>query len=123
MKKAESSQYVFFSHSQHDIAKVRKVRDYLEDHSFEPILFNLKCLTDSDELTGLVMREIEARKWFLYLDSADARSSSRVQAEVSYAMKIKGKQVCKVRLDESWFLQKLALNKMIRKAGMKSSES
>ena len=110
------TQFIFFSHSQNDIVKVRAVRDYLESNSFEPLLFNLKCLTDSDELTNLVKREIEARKWFLYLDSSNARKSSRVQSEVSYARDIH-KHVFRVNLEGSWMMQKMALNKMIRRAG------
>ena len=109
------TQYIFLSHSQNDIQKVRKVRDYLEQYSFEPILFNLKCLTDSDELSSLVKREIQARKWFLYLHSKNAAKSPRVQAEVSYAGNIQDKQIFKLNLDESWFLQKIALNRMIKK--------
>ena len=111
------TQYVFISHSQNDITKVRQVRDYLESKSFEPILFNLKCLTDSDdELTDLVKREISTRKWFLYLDSNNAGRSARVQAEVSYARDIQ-KQIFKVNLESGWLMQKLALDRMIRKAG------
>ncbi|MBR2677315.1 MAG: toll/interleukin-1 receptor domain-containing protein [Solobacterium sp.] len=109
------TQYIFLSHSQNDIQKVRKVRDYLEQYSFEPILFNLKCLTDSDELSSLVKREIQARKWFLYLHSKNAAKSPRVQAEVSYAGNIQDKQIFKLNLDETWFLQKIALNRMIKK--------
>lgn len=110
------TQYIFFSHSQNDIEKVRQVRDYLENHDFEPILFNLKCLTDKDELTDLVRREIEARKWFLYLDSADARMSPRVQAELSYARDTQKKHIFKVNLEQGWWLQKITLDRMIRKA-------
>ena len=109
------TQYIFLSHSQNDIQKVRKVRDYLEQYSFEPILFNLKCLTDSDELSSLVKREIQARKWFLYLHSKNSAKSPRVQAEVSYAGNIQDKQIFKLNLDETWFLQKIALNRMIKK--------
>jgi hypothetical protein len=70
--------YIFVSHSRKDNEKARRVRDHLESRSFEPILFNLKCLTDDDELTTLVKREIEARPCFLYLDSPNARVSERV---------------------------------------------
>ena len=109
------TQYIFLSHSQNDIKKVRRIRDYLEKHSFEPIVFNLKCLTDSDELTGLVKREIEARKWFLYLNSRNARNSARVQGEVSYAGSIQNKHIFRVDLDRVWFVQKIELNRMLRK--------
>ena len=109
------AQYIFFSHSQKDIEKVRQVRDYLESRNCEPILFNLKCLTDSDELTGLVKREIEARNWFLCLDSANAEASARVRAEVSYAKDTLKKRVFRVELDKSWFMQKISLNRMISK--------
>ncbi len=108
------TQYVFVSHSQKDIIKVRQVRDYLERNSFEPILFNLKCITDSDELTDLVKREIDARKWFVYLDSTNARASSRVQAEVSYAGEIQ-KHVFRVNLERGWLIQKAELNRIMRK--------
>ena len=107
--------YIFLSHSREDLAKVRKVRDYLEKKSFEPILFNLRCLTDSDELGSLVKREIEARPWFLYLDSPRARSSSRVQAEVAYARDVQKKPVFRVDLDAGWWMQKLALRRALRK--------
>ena len=110
------TRYIFLSHSQKDMKKVRKVRDYLEAKSFEPILFNLKCLTDSDELTGLVKREIEARKWFIYLDSSHAKRSARVQSEVSYAKEMM-KRVFKLNLAGSWMMQKIALNRMIGKMG------
>lgn len=109
------AQYVFFSHSQKDIEKVRQVRDYMESRNCEPILFNLKCLTDSDELPGLVKREIEARSWFLCLDSANAEASARVRAEVSYAKNTLKKRIYRVDLDKSWFMQKLSLNRMISK--------
>ncbi len=107
--------YVFLSHSVNDIAKARKVRNYLEERSAEPILFNLKCLTDSDELSVLVRREIEAREWFLYLGSAHAEASARVQAEVSYARDILKKKIFRIDLENVWLLQKIALNRMIGK--------
>ena len=107
------NKYIFLSHSQNDIEKVRRIRDYLEDSSFEPILFNLKCLTDSDELNDLIKREIEARRWFIYLYSKNSEESSRVQAEVSYARDVQKKKIFRVNLEESWFLQKIALKRMI----------
>ena len=110
-----NTQYIFFSHSQEDITKARRVRDYLESNSFEPILFNLKCLKDSDELTDLARREIETRKWFLYLDSRAARSSARVKAEAAYAGQMQ-KKIYKVNLESGWLLQKIALDKLIREA-------
>lgn len=113
------TQYVFLSHSQKDIAKVRQVRDYLESFSFEPILFNLKCLKDSDELTTLIKREIEVRTWFLYLDSHNARESARVKAEVSFAKEIKKKRVYKVNLKKSWLMQIIALNRMTKNASLR----
>lgn len=108
------TQYIFVSHSQNDLAKVRKVRDYLEERSFEPILFNLKCLTDDDELSTLVRREIEARSCFLYLDSPNARVSGRVKAETAYAQEMQ-KRFFTVNLDASWFMQKHSLKRMMRK--------
>ncbi len=107
--------YVFLSHSQNDIEKVRQIRDELETGSFEPILFNLKCLTDADELSALVKREIEARRWFIYLDSAAARKSERVQAEVSYARDVLRKHIFRIDLDSGMLMQKLVLDMIMKK--------
>ena len=116
------TQYIFVSHSQKDIEKVRRVRDYLEGRSVEPILFNLKCLTDDDELSGLVQREIEARKGFLYLQSPNAQASARVRAEVSYARDMAKKHIYTVNLNSGWFVQKMSLNRMIRGLRGKANE-
>lgn len=110
----EGNMYIFVSHSQNDIKEARRIRDYLESRSFEPILFNLKCLTDSDDLSSLIKREIKTRKWFLYLDSRNARNSSRVHDEVTYAEAL-NKKVFKVNLDAVWPIQKIALNRIMEK--------
>ena len=61
--------YMFISHSHLDIEKVRKIRNALEEAGFDPLCFYLKCLTDEDEVEGLIKREIDAREWFVYIDS------------------------------------------------------
>ena len=71
--------YVFISHSHKDIAEVRKLRNRLEENGFEPLCFYLKCLTDKDEVDGLIKREIDAREWFVYVDSPNARDSEWVR--------------------------------------------
>ena len=93
--------YVFISHSHKDIAEVRKLRNRLEENGFEPLCFYLKCLTDKDEVDGLIKREIDAREWFVYVDSPNARDSEWVRKEREYINQIGTKKVLTFSLDES----------------------
>jgi len=83
-----SEGYIFVSHNHGDIKTVRAIRNQLEEGGFEPILFYLKCMDTSDadraKLKELICHEIDARKWFLYVDSEKARHSTWVQDEVAY---------------------------------------
>ena len=86
---AYPKEYWFISHSHLDIEKVRIVRDVIEEIFFyEPILFFLKCLSDENEITDLIKREINARIWFVYCDSFNARRSQYVRHEVEYINKL-----------------------------------
>jgi hypothetical protein len=76
--KQTSRAWIFVSHSKQDLAKVRQARDALEKAGAEPILFFLKCLSDHDEVDGLIKREIDARYFFLLCDSANAKKSKWV---------------------------------------------
>ena len=87
----EEKVYIFVSHSHYDIEAVRKIRNYLESLNAEPILFFLKSKSDEDEITNLIEDEIDARIWFIYCDSKNAKESNWVRKEVSYALS-KGKQ-------------------------------
>ena len=91
--------YVFISHSHKDIKKVRQIRNIMEDSGFEPLCFFLKCLTDDDEVEGLIKREIDAREWFVYVDSPNSRSSKWVKKERDYIESLKNKKVINVNLD------------------------
>lgn len=78
-------EYWFVSHSHLDIEKVRIVRNVIEETFFyEPILFFLKCLSDDNEVTDLIQREIHERVWFVYCQSANAKKSVYVQKERKY---------------------------------------
>lgn len=77
--------WMFLSHSTKDYELVRQIRNTLEEHGFRPIMFFLKCLTDEDELDDLIYREIKARRWFVFLDSENSRTSKWAQDERSYA--------------------------------------
>ena len=76
--------WIFVSHSNLDIDAVYKVRNELESRRHHPLLFFLRCLSDTEELDGLITREIEARDFFLYCDSPNARASSWVQRELAF---------------------------------------
>lgn len=99
----QSKCYVFISHSHKDLTKVRIVRNYLEDHDFEPILFYLRCMDneneDTEKLRELIYKEIDAREWFLYLDSANSRASDWVKDEIRYIEKSQNHVVKKICID------------------------
>lgn len=91
--------WVFLSHSHQDIDKVRKIRNQLEKMGFEPLMFYLKCLSDTDEIEALIKREIDEREWFIYVDSPNARASRWVQTEREYIETKMGKKVFTVSLE------------------------
>lgn len=96
--------YIFVSHSHKDIAVVRKIRNELEGRGFEPILFYLRCMDNGDEesktkLRELIQQEINARNFFLYVDSEHARASKWVQDELEY-VKSQNKDVKIIQLDD-----------------------
>src|SRR4051794_15227862 len=73
---------IFMSHSQLDLQPVRAVRNELENRGHNPLMFFLRGVDDDAELTDLILREIEARTFFLLCDSENARRSRWVQQEV-----------------------------------------
>ena len=96
--------WMFLSHSSKDFELVRQIRNTLEDHGFRPITFFLKCITDSTELDGLIKREIEARRWFVFVDSENSRSSKWAQEELAYARAL-NKKVYTIDTTRDYFPQ------------------
>ena len=79
---------IFLSHSHKDLEKVRKLREILESLDYEPLIFFLKCLDDSnEELEDFIKREIDARNLFIYCKSKNAEDSIWVQKELEYIRK------------------------------------
>ena len=104
--KAEGG-FVFVSHSHADIAEVRKLRNALEQAGFEPLCFYLKCMDKcmedpalQAELKSLLRREIDAREWFVYVNSRHSQNSSWVQYERECVEKAGGKKVFQMNLEE-----------------------
>ena len=91
--------YVFVSHAHKDIHEIRKIRNFLEENGFEPICFYLRCLSDNDEILDLIKREIDAREWFLLVDSINARESNWVKTEVEYIKAKDHKKMISISLD------------------------
>ena len=89
----EEKVFIFISHSHRDLEKVRKIRNFLENNCSEPILFFLKSRDDEDEITSLIKDEIDARIWFIYCDSQNARESRWVKKELDYVYET-GKRNC-----------------------------
>ena len=92
--------YVFISHSHSDIEKVRGIRNRLEKEGFEPLCFYLKCLNDDSEIEELIKREIDAREWFVFVDSENSRNSRWVQLEREYINSTNSKKVINLELDD-----------------------
>lgn len=100
--------YVFISHSHQDIEKVRQIRNTMEDNGFEPLCFYLKCLTDEDEIEGLIKREIDAREWFVFVDSPNSRASRWVTKEREYISSLETKKIITICLDNETSMSKVA---------------
>lgn len=99
MQENFSNGHIFISHSHKDIEKVRQIRNDMEDAGFDPLCFYLKCLTDEDELEGLIKREIDARELFVYIDSHNSRESDWVKKERDYIDLIGNKKTVTIKLD------------------------
>lgn len=98
--------YVFVSHSHHDIATVRTVRNQLEEKGLEPILFYLRSLDNLDGtgvpfLRKLIYDEINAREFFLYLDSENARRSAWVSEELDYVSRTAPQKIRRINIEKS----------------------
>jgi len=102
--------YVFISHSHLDIGKVRIIRNTLEENGYEPLCFYLKCLSDDDEVEGLIKREIDSRDIFLYVDSPNSRNSKWVGKEREYINTCHDKTIYTINLDETENVKKETLN-------------
>lgn len=97
-----TSGWVFLSHSSKDYNEVKIVRDYLEEHSFNALMFYLKCLDydpTGDETQKLIYREIDARNIFVLCNSQHAQSSDWVKDEVSYVKKSSNKIYTELNID------------------------
>ena len=97
--KAEGG-YVFISHAHKDIRRIRGIRNILEKNGLEPICFYLRCLSDHDEIFDLIKREIDAREWFLLVDSENARKSTWVKTEVEYIRAKNKEKIVSVTLED-----------------------
>ena len=82
--KQDKEIWIFLSHSNKDFAKVRLIRNYLEERSCRPLMFYLKCLSNDDEIDDLIKREIDCRTRFIICDSENSKASKWVQSEVKY---------------------------------------
>ena len=82
--KEEKEIWIFLSHSSKDYNKVRQIRNYLEERSFRPLMFYLKCLNNREEILNLIKREIDVRTRFILCDSVNARKSEWVSDEMKY---------------------------------------
>ena len=111
--------YVFVSHSHLDIEKVRRIRNFLEKEGVEPILFYLRCMDGQDEeklasLKKLIFDEIDAREFFLYINSENAATSQWVQEELAYIRATRPGSIATVDLSDGDEITEQTLLRMVR---------
>ncbi len=99
--------YIFLSHSHDDIDKVREIRNALEHDGFEPLCFYLKCLDDDSEIEDLIKREIDAREWFVFVNSENSRKSKWVTMEREYIGRTDQKKILTIDLDDDNSVQRV----------------
>ena len=92
---------VFISHSHKDLPKVRLIRNYLEEKGFDPLCFYMQCLTDEDEIEGLLKKEIDARDWFAFMESPNSLQSAWVKKERDYIRNSRDKKIIHYNLHEN----------------------
>ncbi len=92
--------YIFLSHSHADIERVRVIRNALEEKGFEPLCFYLKCLDDDSEIEDLIKREIDAREWFIFVDSENSRKSKWVTLEREYIKKTDKRKIIPIDIND-----------------------
>jgi hypothetical protein len=93
----------FVSHASADLAKVRRVRNFMEENGAAPILFHLKALTEPERFWPLIEEEIAARNFFLLCDSDSARRSPWVQREQDLVRRVgdqRGIRLGRINLDQ-----------------------
>ena len=73
--------WIFISHASDDLVRVREIRNYLESKGASPLLFHLKALANPEEFWPIIEREIAARNFFLYCQSAVADEREWVRRE------------------------------------------
>lgn len=93
---------------------MREIRNSLEKEGFEPLCFYLKCLDDDSEIEDLIKREIDAREWFVFVNSENSRKSKWVTLEREYIESTDRKKILTVDLDDdidvSNIIQKITHN-------------
>lgn len=109
--------WIFVSHSHQDIEKVRQIRNYLEKHGANPLLFYLKCLDDEDaRLPQLIQDEILSRNFFVLCDSEYARISKWVQKEQAIVMDMENIVKETIDLEQDIEPQLYKLDRICKKA-------
>ena len=106
--------WIFISHSHLDIEIVRKIRNQLESQGFDPLMFYLKCLNDDDEIESLIKREINAREWFIYVESENSVKSHWVQSERAYIAQLSGKKIFTIDVNQDISKQLEKITKQLK---------
>ena len=99
--------YIILSHSSKNIDIVRRIRNEFESLGQNPIAFHLRWLDENykgkdEELWNLIYREIDAREWFAYCKSPEAKASGPVQKEYAYIKQAGKDKIWDIDITADW---------------------
>jgi hypothetical protein len=60
----------------------------------------LKCLNEDSEIENLIKREIDAREWFVFINSENSRRSKWVTLEREYITETNSKKIITIDIDD-----------------------
>lgn len=63
-------------------------------------MFYLKFLNDNNEIVDLIKREIQAREWFIYVDSINSQKSNWVKTERDFIATLDDKKISTIYVDQ-----------------------
>lgn len=109
--------YIFLSHASANINIVRRIRNEFESLGQNPIAFHLRCLDENykgrdEELWNLIYREIDAREWFVYCQSPEAKESDNVQKEYAYIKQAGKDKIWEIDITEDWEVIRKKIHKI-----------
>lgn len=116
MTTRQSNAWIFVSHSNRDLAAVRRIRNAVEDRGANPILFFLKQEVPDALLREFLAREIAARNFFILCQSDHATQSPFVQFELEQVQALSHVRRIDIDLELPWQAQAQLIDELLSDA-------